>query len=397
MSYDADGRHAERAGAHAGAITVGPANDLIITSTPAGLLLHRLAELHARLGPGQFPIGADASDHLHLGPPTYWTSGFWPGALWQAAALVGQPFRGWALTATLRHLGYEHTPTHDVGFMYGQSSLNAYTALCAGGAARTAVCSRLRRSVLAAAGELVKLAATNAGAGTIPTGPHGPRAVTIVDSMMNIAILPWATEVTGNPRYARVAARHAQRVAALLVRRDGSTIQAVNFSRATGRVVSKATRQGISERSTWSRGQGWAVYGFAVAAAELHRPALLRVAERTARYVSGHLPASGIPRWDYDAPAGAPIDVSAGVITAAGLFHLAAACRQLDGRRCSRWSELGRRMLTAALGFASARPPLGYLGSQELNEHSQGCWCNGAELSFGLSYALEAVRLARTT
>jgi unsaturated chondroitin disaccharide hydrolase len=396
LSYDAGGRHAERGGAHPTAVTVGPASDLIITSTPAGLLLHRLAELHARLKPGQFPIGADTGDYLHIGRPTYWTSGFWPGALWQAAGLVGRPFRSWALAATLRHLGYEHTPTHDVGFMYGQSSLNAYMALCGAGSPRRAVCSRLKRSVLAAAGELVKLAATNARAGTIPTGPRGARADTIVDSMMNIAILPWATRVTGDPTYARVAARHAQRVAALLVRPDGSTIQAVNFNRATGHVVSKATHQGISTRSTWSRGQGWAVYGFAVAADELHSRALLRVGERTATYVSAHLPASGVPLWDYDAPAHAPVDVSAGVITAAGLFHLVAACRAL-GQPCPRWQGLARRMLVAALGYASPRPPLGLLSGQEQNERSKGCWCNGGELSFGLSYALEAIRLASGT
>ncbi len=393
LSYDADGRHVERAGPHARSLTVGPASDLIVSSSPAALLLHRLAMIHFRLRPGQFPIGADTGDHLHIVKPIYWTSGFWPGALWQAAALVGQPFRGWALQATLRHLGYEHTPTHDVGFMYGQSSLNAYLALCAGGHGRAAACPRLRTSVLAAAGELVKLAATNARAGTIPTGPHGVRADTIVDSMMNIAILPWATQVTGDPRYARIAARHAERVAALLVRPDGSTIQAVSFDRATGRVIDKGTHQGISGRSTWSRGQGWAVYGFAVAAAELHSAALLRVAEHTAQYVAGHLPPSAVPLWDYDGPAGAPVDVSAGVITAAGLFHLIAACREL-GQPCPGWRALGRRMLGAALAYASPRPPLGLLSGQEQDEHHAGCWCNGGELMFGLSYAMEAIRLA---
>jgi hypothetical protein len=182
-------------------------------------------------------------------------------------------------------------------------------------------------------------------------------------------------------------------VAKLLVRRDGSTIQAVNFERRTGRVVSFATHQGLSKRSTWSRGQGWAVYGLAQAAAELHSRGLLRVAERTASYVAGHLPPDGVPRWDYDAPPGAPVDVSAGVITAAGLLHLVAACGVL-GENCPRWRPLGRRMLTGALAHASARPPLGLLRDQELNEHAGRAWFNGGELIFGLSYALEAIRLS---
>ena len=90
----------------------------------------------------------------------------------------------------------------------------------------------------------------------------------------------------------------------------------------------------------------------AVAADQLHSRSLLNVAERTARYVVRHLPASGVPRWDYDAPTGASVDVSAGVITATGLFHLVGACRQL-GRPCPHWTQLARHMLAAALSYAS--------------------------------------------
>ncbi len=160
---------------------------------------------------------------------------------------------------------------------------------------------------------------------------------------------------------------------------------------------SLATHQGISKSSTWSRGQGWAVYGFSQAAVALRSPRLLRVAERTAGYVSAHLPPTGVPRFDYDAPPGAPLDVSAGVITAAGLLHLASACRQLPGvcvQPPGVWITLAHRMLDAALAYVSPSPPLGFLGAQELNEHAHGCWCNGTELTFGLSYALEALRLS---
>ena len=77
--------------------------------------------------------------------------------------------------------------------MYEQSSLAAYMALCPKGPKQVALCSRLKRSVIAASNELLALAATNSRAGTIPTNSYGPDADTIVDSMMNIAILPWAT------------------------------------------------------------------------------------------------------------------------------------------------------------------------------------------------------------
>jgi hypothetical protein len=398
VSYDIRGRHVERAGSHTGALTIADVSDLIISSTPASLLLHRLAELHARLKPGQFPVGTDVHDHLHINS-TYWTSGFWPGALWQAAALEPDhgTFARWALEATEHHFGRERHDTHDVGFEYGQSSLAAYLALCHQGRTPVALCSRLKRSVVAAADELVSLAAGNGRAGTIPTNSSGPVADTIVDSMMNIAILPWATKLTGDRRYVRVAARHAHRIAQLLVRPDGSTIQAVNFDRATGRVQSFATHQGISEKSTWSRGEGWALYGFAQAAADLRDRSLLRVAERVAGYVAAHLPPGGVPRWDYDARPGAPVDVSAGAITSAGLMHLVTVCRQLTPPcpDATRWVSLSKAMLAGVLRYASARPPLGLLRGQALNERAHRAWFNGGELIFGLSYALEALKLQR--
>jgi unsaturated chondroitin disaccharide hydrolase len=234
----------------------------------------------------------------------------------------------------------------------------------------------------------------------IPTNPYGPNGDTIVDSIMNVTILPWATGVTHNPLYAELARHQAKALARLLVRRDGSTAQAVNFVRATGHVLSISTHQGLSARSTWARGQAWAVYGFALVASELRSRSLLRVAERTARYVQRHLPADGVPLWDYDARPHAAVDVSAGVITAAGLFHLARACRQLPGAcrtGTEDWAALGRHMLAGSLAYASSAPPLGLLLGQDLNEHAPGCWCNDAELSFGLSYALEAIRLAKGT
>jgi len=403
-------RHLEEVGLGPGTLAVkttggrGQLHGLIISDSRDGgaLLLHRLAELHSRLRANQFPEGADRRNRLHISS-TYWTSGFWPGALWQAAGLVrgggSTMFERWALAATLAHLGGERADTHDVGFEYGQSSLPAYQALCRGRAAarRAVLCGRLRRSVLAASDELVALERSNARAGTIPTDAQGPDADTLIDSMMNIGILPWAGRITGNPAYDRVASRHAHVVAQKLVRRDGSTAQVVKFDRASGRVLSIGTRQGISASSTWSRGQGWAVYGFAQAAQQLHDRGLLRVALRTAGYVQRHLAPGGVPRWDYDARRGAPVDVSAGVITSAGMFHLVSACRALPGVCGSTrpWSRLGRRLLAASLARASARPPLGLLPDQVLNEHGRGCWCNGGELIFGLSYGLEALGLER--
>jgi hypothetical protein len=399
VSYDRGGRHVELVGSGPLVIGGGGTATHVIASArtdPLGLLLQRLAELHARVRVDQWPSYASRKDVLNLN--FGWTNGFYEGALWQAAALApeGGMFARWALASTIAHLGHETAPTHDVGFMYGESSLAAWEADCQGRPLISAsTCGRLRASVLAAAGELVTLARSNPVAGTIPTDPTSPVAETIVDSMMNILILPWATQQTGEPVYAQLARHQANVIAKLLVRSDGSTYQAVHFDRTTGKVVFIGTHQGLSDSSTWARGEGWALYGFAELADELHGANYLRVALHLARFVAAHLPASGVPLWDYDAPATAPVDVSAGVITAAGLLHLADSCALLRGvcRDGARWSALAQRMLAGAFTHLSVRPPLGYLGDQVTDERTRGCPCNGVELIYGLTYALEALHL----
>jgi unsaturated chondroitin disaccharide hydrolase len=379
---------------------------LVVTrkSDRGALLLHRLAELHARVSPGTFPFG-QGSPGGTLHTSAGWTSGFWAGSLWRATDLTNgaRLFRRWAATATRANLGRERERIHDQGFRYMESSVAAYDRTCKTSRARkTLGCRALRHSALTAAATLLALQRGNPGAGTIPTLPRSVRcgdcrskrqAETIVDSMMNVALLDWAYARTHKATYRRAALRHARGVARLLVRKDGSTAQAVVLDRKTGRVIRRHTHQGISAKSTWSRGQGWAVYGFAYTGAALRDKALVRVSERAATYVADHLPAGGVPRFDYDAKPGAPLDTSAGVITAAGLFRLAAACRQLPGAcaDAERWRPLGERMRSASLAHARARPPLGYLADQVFARGGHARWDDEGDFIFGTDYALEAV------
>jgi unsaturated chondroitin disaccharide hydrolase len=362
---------------------------------PETLLLHRLASLKVRVPAGRFPLGADATDRLRFDPG--WTSGFWPGALWHAATLAPADglFRRWALAATVERLGRERADTHDLGFIYGHSSARAHERLCGAplAPARERLCRRLRRSAMRAADRLVELAASNPAAGLIPMRSGGRHADVIIDSVMNLALLAWATRVTGRPGYAALARRHAHAVAQLLVRPNGSTAQSVHVRRRDGTVLRIHTHQGSDARSTWARGQSWAVYGFAEIGAALHDPALIHVSERAARFAAARLPATGVPRWDYDAPAGDPHDVSAGAIGAAGLFRLASACRELPTAcvEADRWPALAERLLAASLQHVRTRPPLGRLGSQVYTLGGRASWDDSAELIFGLDYALEAV------
>ncbi|HEX8647285.1 MAG TPA: hypothetical protein VF715_10325 [Thermoleophilaceae bacterium] len=374
-----------------------------------GALLHRLAELHARTPLGRFPVGIGDDDSL-LRFTRDWTDGFWPGMLWLAADLAPPtaPFAGWARVATDRHRGRERDEIHDQGFRYLLSSAAAHDRECGGRARGSSACKRLRLSAITAANTLLELAAGNQAVGTIPTyAAGGPcrrcaspdESETIVDSMMNLGLLGWAWRERNDTRYREVALRHARALEPLLVRPDGSTAQSVTASRLDGHVISVGTRQGYSDTSTWARGQGWAVYGYADTAARFRDRPLLAVAERTAAYVDGRLPGSGIPPYDYDAPAPAPTDTSAGVITAAGLLRLAQACETLRGACDSdpdRWRDLGTRMLNASLGRVQRQPPIGMLGDQVYSLGGTSTWDDRGEYSFGLHYAFDAIRRARS-
>jgi hypothetical protein len=375
---------------------------LIVTrpGDPAGLLLQRLAWLHTRTPRGKQPIGTGLDGRLRFSRS--WTRGFWPGALWQAYDMTRSAmFKRWAIRATLENFGAEHADTHDLGFMYERSSATAYDHLCLRSAS-SRYCNAFRRSGVAAANSLVKLAATNAAVGTIPTRSpdrckgcaSANQSDTIVDSVMNLPLLYWASRVTGDPRYRQLASRHAHIVADRMVRPDGSTWSSMLSRRSDGAFIRFQTHQGYRANSTWARGQAWAVYGFATAADALHDTALLDTAERTARYVMNRLPTPAVPLYDYDAPRGSPHDVSAGVITAAGLLRLAAACESL-AIACSPAPAAARsyatRLLTASLAGLRKKPPLGFLGHQVYGLGGKSRWDDNAELIFGLDYALEAL------
>ena len=390
--------HVERGSVQLRAYVATPASDA------TGLLLQRLAWLHTRTPQGKQPLGTGLDNRLRFSRS--WTRGFWPGSLWNAYDLTRRPmFKRWARRATVENFGGEKMDTHDLGFMYGLSSAGAYDHLCRGGAADHA-CSAFRKSALAAASSLLRLAATNRAAGTIPTRAQSPcsrcsavdESDTIIDSVMNLSLLFWASDISGDQRYRDLAARHARLVATKMVRPDGSTWSSLHVRRSDGVFLRYETHQGYRDDTTWARGQAWAIYGFAAAAKALADKDLLATAERTTRYVLARQPTPAVPLYDFDAPAGSPRDVSAGVIAAAGMLRLADACEALAVSCDPSPAEArsyARRLLTASLSAVGTRPPLGYLGHQVYGLGGASRWDDDAEMMFGLYYALEALRAPR--
>jgi len=150
-----------------------------------------------------------------------------------------------------------------------------------------------------------------------------------IDIMMNVGIIFYAARETGNRKLRDIALRHCLTTRRNLVRGDGSTAQEGIFDLQTGEFLRQSTQQGYRSDSCWSRGLGWALYGFSLSYEYSRDPRFLETAEACADYYVTHSNSDGIPPWDFNAPPESRglLDTSAAAIAASGLLRL---CRLLQ-------------------------------------------------------------------
>ena len=149
--------------------------------------------------------------------------------------------------------------------------------------------------------------------------------------MLNLDLLFWAAAECRNPKLRNIAIAHAKSTQLHHIREDSSTFHVVNFDPSTGAVKAKITNQGYSDSSCWSRGQAWAITGFAQTYLWTHDNSFLATACNCANYFLRHLPPSGVPPWDFSAPVTAdlPTDTSAAMIACYGMLLLHEALTSL--------------------------------------------------------------------
>jgi unsaturated chondroitin disaccharide hydrolase len=267
-----------------------------------------------------------------------WVGGFWVGSLWLAWLYSGDDdFRTLAERSALRLAPRRSdTSTHDVGFLFTPSWITAW---------RLTGEPSWRDGALAAADSLIQRY-NPAGRflrawGALDTQRDAGRV--IMDTIMNLDLLAFATEQTGDSRYLDIAVAHARTQQTYFLRPDGSTPHVFDFDPATGEPIGPNTVQGYSPTSCWSRGQSWGVYGYTTMYRRTGARDFLDTAVRLADFALRALTADHVPVWDYLAPQ-APHDVkdaSAGAIMACGLLDLAVAAEQ------PRYHEAGLNILTA--------------------------------------------------
>jgi unsaturated chondroitin disaccharide hydrolase len=156
-----------------------------------------------------------------------------------------------------------------------------------------------------------------------------------IEGLMDLDLLYWASEATGNGNYARHASSHATFTVARLIDGDGRILHLADFNPATGAIFGdrtpeladneKYSTKGYQASSVWAQGQAWAIYGLASAYAHEQNTLFLNAALRAANYFVDNLPEDGVPAWDFELPAGADRqkDTAAASVAAAGLLKLA--------------------------------------------------------------------------
>ena len=281
------------------------------------------------------------SEGARFTPPPYdgnswWTAGFWPALMWQMYALRGddaflqEARRAQALLGEqLRRFTLLH---HDVGFMYLLSD-GADFKLTGDETARV---DTLHAATLLM-GRFNPAGFVRAWNGADQAG------VAIIDCMMNIPLLFWATRQTGDPRFARAACIHADTTLREFIRPDGSACHIVELDPNTGARVREPGGQGYGPGSSWSRGQAWALYGFTLAAINAGSDAYRQAAGRIARYFIQNIRPDGLTDCDFrQPPTPERIDNIAGAVAACGLIELAA---EDERRKTYALTESGRRAL----------------------------------------------------
>lgn len=281
-----------------------------------------------------------------------WTPGFYTGYVW----LLNEYKEDAAFLEVLQ----EHvksfreridkkicTETHDLGFLYSLSCVAAYkltgdefakeTALIA--ADELAIRFREKGQFIQAWGSL--------------DAPNNYRL--IIDCLLNLPLLYWATEVTGDTKYSHIAYTHLKTCLSHIIREDASTYHTFYFNYEDGTPSHGVTHQGYKNDSTWSRGQAWGIYGIALSYAYTKDESLIKPFKEVTKYFIEHLPEDYIPYWDFTFKDGdEPRDSSAAAIAVCGMLEMK---KYIDDQEyCSELDHYIERMMSSLITNYAARP-----------------------------------------
>lgn len=270
---------------------------------------------------GRFPWSAAEKGMYPVTDNVEWTTGFWTGLLWLAYEYTGDETIKKAALAHVdsfkdrvdRRVDLNH---HDLGFLYTPSCVSAYKLT----GSETA-----KEAALKAADVLMERYRERDGF-IQAWGQVGKKEDyrLIIDCMMNIPLLYWASDMTGNPKYREAATRHFVTSCNWVVRDDASAYHTFYFDPDTGLPVKGVTRQGYSDTSSWARGQAWGIYGIALNYLHTKRPEAFNLYRGMTNYFLNRLPEDSVCYWDliFGDGSGQSRDSSAAAVAVCGMEQM---------------------------------------------------------------------------
>ena len=296
-----------------------------------------------------FPAPASEHNWYPVIENNDWTAGFYTGMLWmfyeagkngsflEAAKRQIKSFRN----RMVERVVVDH---HDMGFIYMPSCVASWKLTKDSFARETALMAadnlkdrfQEKGSFIQAWGQL--------------NDPGEYRL--IIDCLLNLPLLYWASEETKDMSYEEVALKHLETARRVLVRDDYSTYHTYYFDPETGEPAYGATKQGYSDDSAWSRGQAWGVYGLALNYSNCRKPEIVTQWKGVTDYFLSHLPEDLAAYWDFYFMSGdEPRDSSASAIAVCGILE---AYKQ--GMCDERYKEKAEEILESLIDHYAARP-----------------------------------------
>lgn len=269
----------------------------------------------------KFPAPASVNNVYEGIDNIEWTSSFWTGMLWLAYEVTGD--NKYREVAEIQLQSYKEriekrifTDTHDLGFLYSLSAVAQY---------KLTGSEEAKKVALSAADLLITRYFDKAGIiqawGDLSNPEQQGRM--IIDCCLNLPLLYWATEVTGDKKYYEMAESHVKQASKYIVREDASTFHTFYMDVETGAPKRGTTHQGYSDDSCWARGQAWGVYGFPLSYVYTGDWELVELAKKVTNYFLNRLPEDEVCYWDLIFTEGnEERDSSAAAIAACGLLEM---------------------------------------------------------------------------
>lgn len=293
----------------------------------------------------RFPSSNSFGGFYLPGENVEWTTGFWTGVLWLSYEYTGEESFKKAAEIQVESFLYRienkiDVNHHDMGFLFSLSCVAAY---------KLTGNETAKKAALLAADHLAERYRST-GSFLQAWGNPGQASEyrLIIDCLLNLPILYWASEVTGDESYAQKAQNHIRTAMKCVLRPDNSTYHTYFINMETGEPDHGVTHQGNRNDSAWARGQAWGIYGAALSYRYLRDPEYIHMFCRMTDFFVEHLPQDLVPYWDFDFDTGSeePRDSSASAIAVCGILEMA---EYLDEETASRYLEAADRMLKALI------------------------------------------------